>query len=94
MIVTFIFLVGEVEMRIVVGGKEIKLVEKDVKAARSMVSHFLESVKAHSTEYEAPTLYMTTLIVMHLMSKNQIDALTPESLKVLLDSNYNAETKE
>ena len=80
-------------MRVIIGKKEIPLVERDVKLAREMITHFLDSVKKSANEHDAPTLYMTTLIVMHLMSKNQIEALTPESLELLMKANYNGATK-
>ena len=81
-------------MRIVIGKKEVHLVERDVKLARKLVTEFLNSVKNNAEEHDAPTLYMTTLIVMHLISKNQIDALTPESLRLLLEANYKGSQKK
>lgn len=75
-------------MKLIIGGREVHLVESDVKAARKMITHFMTAVKANAEEHNAPTLYMTTLVLMHLMSKNQIEALTPETLQLLLDATY------
>lgn len=76
-------------MRIIVGNQEVPLLDRDVKLARKMIMNFLDSVKKHGNENEAPTIYLTTLILMHLMSKNQIDAITPETMKLFLEANAN-----
>ena len=75
-------------MRIIVGKKEIVLVESDIKAAKEMIAHFTETVKEKCEEKQCPALYYTTLVLMHLMSRNMIDAITPESLEQILEANY------
>ena len=73
-------------MRTVIGGKEIFLSPKEVEAAKKIVGDFLHSVKTKSEEYQNPTFYFTTLIMMHYMSKNQLDAITPETLQKIINS--------
>lgn len=72
-------------MRTVIGGKEIFLSPKEVEAAKKIVGGFMDVVKTKSEEYENPAFYFTALIMMHYMSKNQLDAITPETLQKIMN---------
>ena len=66
-------------MRIVLedNGKsyEVKLLPRDVKMAKQLINDFLNSVKRNAEERGAPTLLPTTLILMHVMSQDNLKAL-------------------
>lgn len=73
-------------MRIVVGKKEVALIPRDVQAAKKLITNFMESVKSKAEELNAPAFYFTVLVVMHMMSQDQINAITPETMGALLNS--------
>lgn len=78
-------------MKIVIGGKEIRLVERDVKVAKKLCRRFLKTAKLKAEEAHAPTFYLTLLIVMYLMSNDYISAISPDTLSVLLNAAYQNE---
>lgn len=73
-------------MRIIVGKREVELIPRDVKAAKQIVADFMTKVKRKAEETNAPVFYFTVLLMMHLMSQEQINALTPETMSALLNS--------
>lgn len=73
-------------VKVMIGGKNVPLDDREVAVAKALIRHFLESVKMTAYGRNEPSLYVTSLIVMHLMSQNLLDAMTPESLKILLDA--------
>lgn len=78
-------------MKIVIGGKEVKLVDRDVKTAKKLCRRFLKTAKSKAEEAHAPTFYLTLLIVMYLMSNDYINAITPDTLAFLLNAAYQNE---
>lgn len=79
-------------MRIILDDKgksyEVKLIPRDVTIAKHLINDFLNSVKKHSEDKGAPTLLLTTLIMMHVVSQDQLKALTPETTQLMLNSAY------
>lgn len=75
-------------MRIVIGGKEIRLVDRDVHVAKKLCRKFLKIAKEKAEEQQAPTFYLTLLVVMYLMSHDYISAITPETLSLLLNAAF------
>ena len=79
-------------MRIVLedNGKryEVKLLPRDVKMAKQLINDFLNSVKRNAEERGAPTLLPTTLILMHVMSQDNLKALTPQTTQLMLNATY------
>jgi hypothetical protein len=73
-------------MRIIIGGKEINLVDRDVKLAKKLVSKFLKTSKEKAEGNNAPTFYFTLLTVMYLMAHDYISAVSPETLALLLNA--------
>ena len=78
-------------MKIVIGGKEIKLVDRDVKVAKKLCRSFLKTAKSKAEEAHAPTFYLTLLVVMYLMSNDYISAISSDTLSVLLNAAYKNE---
>lgn len=76
-------------------GETVKLNINDVKAAKKLVSKFIESVRQSSVLNERPTLYITGLIVMESMAGETLSTIDPDKLKKMLDSlNTIAENKD
>ena len=73
-------------MRIIVGKTEVTLIPRDVRAAKKLITDFMNSVKIKAEKSNAPIFYFTTLLMMHLMSQDQINAITPETMGALLNS--------
>lgn len=67
---------------------EVKLIPRDVKIAKQLINDFLNSVKTHAEEKGAPTLLFTTLIMMHVVSQDQLKALTPQTTQIMLNAAY------
>ena len=65
-------------MDIIIGNKKMTLSPQEVKAARKAISGILEKCKDASEENRSPTFYYTFLIMMHVMSNDQIKAITPD----------------
>lgn len=75
-------------MKIYIKDREIKLIPRDVKIAKKIILGFMNSVKTKSQKLNAPTFYYTFLLMMHLMSQDQINALTPDTMQLLLNGAY------
>ena len=73
-------------MKIIIGGKEIELVDRDVKLAKKLLSKFLKTAKEKAEGNNAPTFYFTLLTVMYLMAHDYISAVSPETLALLLNA--------
>ena len=78
-------------MKIVICGKEIKLVDRDVKVAKKLCRSFLKTAKQKAEDVHAPTFYLTLLVVMYLMANDYISAVTSDTLAVLLNAAYQNE---
>lgn len=82
-------------MKIIIGGKEINLVDRDVQLAKKLVKKFLKTTKEKAEDNGAPTFYFTLLTVMYLMAQDRLIATSPELLAMLLNASYkNSETPE
>jgi len=75
-------------MKMIIGGKEIKLVDRDVRLAKKLVKKFLKTAKEKAENNNAPTFYFTLLTVMYLMAHDHISAVSPETLALLLNAAY------
>jgi len=73
-------------MKIIVGGKEIRLVDRDVRLAKKLLKKFMKTAKAKAEANQAPTFYFTLMLVMYLTAYDHISALTPETLALLLNA--------
>lgn len=78
-------------MRIVISGKEVNLVDRDVKVAKKLCRRFLKTAKQRAEEAHAPTFYLTLLVVMHLMANDYISAISSDTLAILLNASYQNE---
>lgn len=78
-------------MKIVIGGKEIKLVDRDVKVAKKLCRRFLRTAKQRAEDVHAPTFYLTLLIVMYLMANDYILSISSDTLSILLNAAYRNE---
>ena len=82
-------------MKLIIGGKEISLVDRDVKLAKKLVTKFLKTAKEKAEGNNAPTFYFTLLTVMYLMSHDYISAVSPETLALLLNAAHkNTESEQ
>lgn len=79
---------GWISMKIIVGGKEINLVDRDVKLARKLVRKFLMTAKKKAEQNDAPTFFLTLLVVTYLIAHDYLTALTPKALALLLNAAY------
>jgi len=73
-------------MKVVVDGKVITLVDRDVKTANAMINHFLQKAKSAAEEQSATTFYYTLLLVMKAKADERIKALTPEVMSIILNA--------
>ena len=73
-------------MKIIIGGEEINLVDRDVKLAKKLVKKFMKTAKEKAESNGAPTFYFTLLTVMYLMAHDHITAVSPETLSLLLNA--------
>lgn len=73
-------------MKVVIDGKTIKLIDRDVDVAKKTINHFLKTSKEEAEKKNATSYYYTLLICMHLMSTALIEALTPEILEMILNA--------
>lgn len=73
-------------MKVKIGGYTITLIDRDVKTAQKTIRHFLEVSKQESEKKGAESYYFTLLISMKLMSEAMINAITPETLNLLLNN--------
>jgi|GEM_PF-3094465 len=73
-------------MKIIVGGKEIRLVDRDVCLAKKILKKFMKTAKEKAEANQAPTFYFTLMLVMYLTAHDHISALTPETLALLLNA--------
>lgn len=58
-----------------------------VKASKKMVTSFLKKVQDISNAQSLDTIYFTTLIIMHVMSQNLLEAIDPSIIQELVDKN-------
>ena len=79
-------------MKIVIGGKEIELVDRDVKLAKKLVLKFLKTTKEKAESNGAPTFYFTLLIVILLTANDRIGA-SPDLFEKLLNAAHNNNEK-
>jgi hypothetical protein len=75
-------------LKIIIGSKEIKLVDRDVKLAKKLVNKFLKTAKEKAEGNNAPTFYFTLLTVMYLVAHDYISAVSPDTLALLLNAAY------
>lgn len=73
-------------MQVIIGGKRINLVDKDVKVAKRVLRNFLNVSKAESQKRGASTFYYTLICVMYVMSHDLIQSLSPEVLAFILNA--------
>jgi len=59
-------------MKIILNGKQITLQERDVRAAKQVLRHFLETSKEEAEKRGSDTFYYTLLLVMHVLSGDYI----------------------
>ena len=70
-------------MKITIHGTSIPLNNKEVKAAKKIISKFLQNMKKMEEEYMRPSWYLTVLIVMHTLSRELLDSIDPESIQLI-----------
>ena len=84
-------------MKVVIGGQEIKLIPREVKAAKQIVSALFGKTKEECVDKNVPSLYFTTIVIAYLMANDLIKTLTPEAIATILNAAanaYEAEQKE
>lgn len=67
-------------------GEQIRLNEKEVKAAKKMVNKFLDSVKESSVANKHPSLYFTTLMIMELQAGDLLNTIESGKLKEMVEA--------
>lgn len=72
-------------MKVVIDGKTIHLIDRDVKVAKQTIRHFLETSKKEAEKNGSSTYYYTLLVAMHLISADMINAYTPDVLAAILN---------
>lgn len=75
-------------VKIVVGNQTIELWDREVAAAKKMAVNCINSVHQQTTEKKWPTLYFTFLLVLHMLSAELIDEISPEAIQQILNINY------
>ncbi len=75
-------------MKIVVNDQLIELWDKEVSTAKKMAIKCLDTVHKQTTENKWPTLYFTFLLMIHLISAELLDDMTPETMRLILNANY------
>ncbi len=75
-------------VKIVVGNQTIELWDREVAAAKKMAVNCINSVHKQTTEKKWPTLYFTFLLVLHMLSAELIDEISPEAIQQILNINY------
>jgi len=73
-------------MKIMIGGHEISLADRDVQLAKKLVKKFMKTAKEKAEANNAPTFYFTLLTVMYLIAHDHITAVSPETLALLLNA--------
>lgn len=83
-------------MRIItIGGKKIRLVDRDVQAAKKIINNFFELIEEKGKEYNAPLFKYTAVVCMYVMSSEMLDDLTPSTVETILNAvNKNEERKK
>ena len=72
-------------MKVIIGGKEIALKNKEVIIARKSLNLFIDTVRRGSAKMNCPSLYFTYLIIMYKKSQELLEALSPDSLQIIMD---------
>lgn len=80
-------------MKIVVNDQTIELWDKEVSTARKMAAKCLDTVHKQAAEKKWPTLYFTFLLQIHLMSAELLKSISPETMKQILNVNYQHKVK-
>lgn len=80
-------------MKIVVNDQTIELWDKEVSTAKKMATKCLDAVHKQTTEKKWPTLYFTFLLMIHLMSAELLENISPETMKQILNVNYQHKVK-
>lgn len=81
-------------MKIIIENTEVELSPRDVRIAKQIIGDFMLRVKKKSEEANAPLFYPTFLILMHMMSQDQINALTPQTIQLFLKAAYGSQKKK
>lgn len=83
-------------MRIItIGGKKIRLVDRDVLAAKKIINNFFELIEEKGKEYNAPLFKYAAVVCMYAMSSEMIDDITPSALETILNAvNKNEQQKK
>lgn len=79
-------------MKVLLGDKEIRLVNEDVKMSKKLIREFLNAVQGKAEEKGFNTFYYTLIVVMYIMSNDLIDSLSPDVLAMIL--NHHADTQD
>lgn len=72
-------------MKLIIGGKEIALDDKEVILTRKAVNAFFDSMRAGAAKINTPTVYLTAVIVAYVKTKGILESITPEALQMLMD---------
>lgn len=82
-------------MQIKVKDRDIMLIPGDVKLSKRLITTFIENVRKTEEEKQYPNLLFHTMVMMHVLTKDQIEMLTSQSLAKLLNTYYkNYEAKQ
>ena len=70
-------------MKIRVNGTMVELDPKNVKMAEKLINSFIASVKDNAAVHKRLSMYLTTIVVMHIISGDILKVLDPEVMKIL-----------
>ena len=72
-------------MKVIIGGKEIALKNKEVIIARKSLNLFIETIRNGAVNMKCLSLYFTYLIIMYKKSQELLEAISPDNLQIIMD---------
>ena len=81
-------------MKIIIENTEVELSPRDVRIAKKIIGDFMLRVKKKSEEANATLYYPTLLILKHMMSQEQINAINPQTSQLFLKAAYASQKKK
>ena len=70
-------------MEITVNGNRIKLDDNDVRMAQKLTNSFVESIKHNAVAHNRVSMYLTTMVVLHVTSGDILKSLDADVMQAL-----------
>ena len=81
-------------MKVTINGKSVMLNRTEVQSAKKNASLILKKVEMLAQKYKLTTYYFTFLIVMHMMTQEVIDNMSPDNLAMIMNRLNSYKEKE